>query len=114
MRKRWLQFRLRSLILWVALLGLILGWWVDHRRSARRMVELEAGVQRLTQVLEAAKEGLVEFNIRFSYILDTQQNRRIISLSREEGEASIYRSADLAGLHIEVKDLPKKKPKGKP
>lgn len=32
--KRWLQFDVRSFILWVALLALILGLWLDHRRSA--------------------------------------------------------------------------------
>ena len=34
--KRWLQFGLRSLILWMALLGLMLGWWLDHHDLARQ------------------------------------------------------------------------------
>jgi len=74
---------------------------------------LEARVQHLTRVLEAAKAGLVEFNIELSYspIPHTQQNRTIITLERG---AFVFPSADLAGLHIEVKDLPKKKPKGEP
>lgn len=49
--KRRLQFSLRSLMLWLMLIGPALGWWIDHWRSASRAAGLENQVLELTTVV---------------------------------------------------------------
>ena len=44
--KRWLQFGLRSLSLWMALIGLMLGWWLDHHNLARQAEDAENEAKR--------------------------------------------------------------------
>lgn len=65
--KRRLQFSVKSLMLWLVLVGLALGWWIDHSRSASRVAELEGKVRGLTHVLEDTKTELSIFGIDLSY-----------------------------------------------
>ncbi len=65
--KRRSQFSLQSLMLWLVLTGLALGWWGDNRRYASRAAELENQVLELTIALQETERGLERYGVDFSY-----------------------------------------------
>jgi len=72
------QFTLSSLMLWLVVLGMALGWWIDHRRAAK----LEGQVQHLTHVLEGTESELRSgWGIDFSYSL----SRTTVAIGSRDG-----------------------------
>lgn len=65
-----LQFSIKSLMFCLVLIGMALGWWIDHRRAAVRILELEGQVQRATHILDGTQETLgSSWYIDYSYSL---------------------------------------------
>ena len=87
--KRRSQFSLQSLMLWLVLTGLALGWWGDNRRYASRAAELENQVLELTIALQETERGLERYGVDFYF--PRQNPNRSRALRRDESAAQEIR-----------------------
>jgi len=66
----------------LVLIGMALGWWIDHRRAAVRILELEGRVQRATHILEGTESELRSgWGIDVSYSL----SRTTVAIGSRDG-----------------------------
>ena len=90
------QFSIRSLRLLMVIVGLSVGWFIDHRTQSREirlqasdLRRMEGRFDRVTNVLERFKEVLSRRRIEFNYDLhrirfsleSNDANKRITNLS---------------------------------
>jgi hypothetical protein len=90
-KRRWLKLSIRDILLTTAIIALVAGWWLDHRRITRNanlesMILKDPTIVRLQSKifdLDMAREALVANSIKTPNTANTSIGARIADLQKE-------------------------------
>jgi hypothetical protein len=90
-KRRWLRFSIRDILLTTAIIALVAGWWLDHRRITRNatlesMILKGPTIVRLQSKifdLDMAREALAADSIKTPNAANTSIDARIADLQKE-------------------------------